>query len=110
MSATGGVGTIFGSFLGVIVICLMKVGLHVDWKLLTIIWKEYPLFPPSELPASSASSAFDSGVDEAPEGSVLALEPPHAANESTIAVLSKTAKTFFFIVYIPPLNNELLFI
>ena len=27
VSATGGVGTIFGSFLGVIVICLMKVGL-----------------------------------------------------------------------------------
>ena len=27
VSATGGVGTIFGAFLGVIVICLMKVGL-----------------------------------------------------------------------------------
>jgi hypothetical protein len=55
----------------------------------------------------SSPSVFASppSDDESPP-----LEPPHAANESTIAVLSKTAKTFFFIVYIPPLNNELLFI
>mgnify|MGYP006924225760 CR=1 FL=1 len=37
MSATGGVGTIFGAFLGVIVICLMKVGppfigLQANWQ------------------------------------------------------------------------------
>jgi ribose transport system permease protein len=39
VSATGGYGTIFGSFLGVIVICLMKVGLpfiglQANWQLI----------------------------------------------------------------------------